>query len=177
MHKASTTEIDTHVRECATKLNDSALLAKLAMSDMHALDAQYHRKCLVALYNCMRQYSNQSNPNPSNDCTLSEQAVVLAELASYIEESALNDSMTSVFKLSDLAKLYAKRLNQLGFSTGKINSTRLKERLLTVLPELRSYPHGREILLAYEKDIGTLIHTACEKDHDSDAMVLAKVVK
>ena len=124
MHKASTTEIDTHVRECATKLNNSGLLAKLAMSDMH--DAQYHRKYLVALYNRMRQYSNQSNPNPSNVCTLSEQAVVLAELASYIEESAQNDSMTTVFKLSDLAKLYGKCLNQLGFSTGKVNSTRLK---------------------------------------------------
>ena len=43
LHKASTTDIDTHVRECATKLNDSGLLAKLAMSDMHALDALYHR--------------------------------------------------------------------------------------------------------------------------------------
>ena len=31
--------------------------------------------------------------------------------------------------------------------------------------------------MAYEKDIGTLIHTACEKDHDSDAMVLAKAAK
>ena len=174
MHKASTTEIDTHVRECAIKLNDSRLLAKLAMSDMHALDEQYYRKCFVALCNHMWQYSNQSNSNPSNICTWSEQAVVLAELASYVEESALNDSMTTVLKLLDLAKLYAKRLNQLGFSTGQVNSTRLKERLLTVL---RCYPHGQEILLAYEKDIGTLIHTACEKDHDSDAMVLAKVAK
>ena len=43
LHKASTIEIDTHVRGCATKLNDSRLLAKLRsyMSDMHALDAQY----------------------------------------------------------------------------------------------------------------------------------------
>ena len=31
-----------------TKFNDSGLLAKLAMSDMHALDAQYHRKCLIS---------------------------------------------------------------------------------------------------------------------------------
>ena len=147
------------------------------MSDMHALDAQYHQKCVVTLYNRMRHYSNQTNPNPSNVCTLSEQAVVLAELASYIEESAQNDSMTTVFKLSDLAKLFAERLNQLGFSTGKVNSTRLKERLLTVLPELRCYPHGRDILLVYEKDISTLIHSACEKDHDSDAMVLAKAAK
>ena len=34
LHKASTTDIDTHVRECATKLNDSGPLAKLAMSEM-----------------------------------------------------------------------------------------------------------------------------------------------
>ena len=103
----------------------------------------------IGPYNRMKQYSHQSNANPSSVCTLSEQALVLVELVSYIEESAQNDSMTTVFKFSDLAKLYAERLNQLGFSTGKVNSTRLKERLLTVLPELRSYLHGWEILLAY----------------------------
>ena len=69
-------------------------------------------------------------------------------------------------------------MNQLGFSTtGKVNSTRLKERLLSVLPELRCYSHGREILMAYEKDIGTLINFACEEDYDSVAMVLAKAAK
>ena len=113
----------------------------------------------------MQQHSNLSNPNPSNDCTLSVQAVALAKLASYIEGSAQNGSMASVFKLPDLTKLYAEGLHQLGFSSGKVNLTGLKERLLTVLPELRSYPHGRDILLAYEKDIGTLIHNAREKDH------------
>ena len=110
LHKASTTDIDTHVRESATKLNDSGLLATLAMSDMHALDAQYHRKCLVALYNHMRQYSNRSDTNPSHDRPLSVQAVALAEFTSYIEESAQNDSMTSVFELSDLTKLYVEYL-------------------------------------------------------------------
>ena len=123
----------------------------------------------------MQQYSNRSDTNPSHNRPLSVQAVALAELASYIEESAQNDNVTSVFKLSDLTKLYVERLNQLGFNiTGKVNSTRLKERLLTVLPELRLYPHGQEILLAYEKDIGSLINLACEEDHDSDAMVLTK---
>ena len=126
MHKARTTDIDTHVRECATKLNDSRLLAKLAMSDMHTLDAQHHRKCFVALYNCMRKFSSHGNVNASCDRSLSEQAVELAELALYIEESAHNESMkTSVFKLSDLVKLYTERLNQLGSSTtGKVNSTK-----------------------------------------------------
>ena len=62
-------------------------------------------------------------------------------------------------------------------TTGKVNSTRLKEILLAVLPELRLYPHGQEILLAYEKDIGFVINLVFEEDHDSDAMVLAKAAK
>ena len=66
---------------------------------MLALDAQYHRKCLVALYNRMRQYSNRNDTNPSHDHPLSVQAVVLAELASFIEKSAQNDSMTIRFQI------------------------------------------------------------------------------
>ena len=71
---------------------------------MHALVAQYHRKCLVVLYNHMQQYSSHSNINPGHDCALSEQAVALAELATYyIKELAQNNSMTSALAL--LAKL------------------------------------------------------------------------
>ena len=40
MHKASTKNIDSCVREYATKLCDTSLLAKLETSIMHALDAQ-----------------------------------------------------------------------------------------------------------------------------------------
>ena len=43
MHKTSSENVDSHVRKCATKLCDTSLLAKLATSDMHALDAQYHK--------------------------------------------------------------------------------------------------------------------------------------
>ena len=53
----------------------------------------------MVLYNHMQKYSSHSNINPGHDCALSEQAVALAELATYIEESAQNNSMTSVFKL------------------------------------------------------------------------------
>ena len=153
LHKASTKEIDAHVRECAIKLNDDSLLAKLAMSDMHALDAQYHRKCLVALYNRMRQHSSDNDCKSNHGKSTTVQAETLAELALYIEEAAQNEDMASVFKLSDLTKLYTERLNRLGHNTGsRVNSTRLKERLLAVLPELKAYANGREVLLAYEKD-------------------------
>ena len=87
MHKASTENIDSRVRECATKLCDTSLLAKLATSDMHALDAQYHRKCLIALYNRMRKHCKDDARFTGNN-SMSVEAVALAELVSYMEESA-----------------------------------------------------------------------------------------
>ena len=55
MHRASAKYIDSHFRECATKTTYyTSLLAKLATLDMHSLDAKYHRKCLIALYNHAR---------------------------------------------------------------------------------------------------------------------------
>jgi len=74
--------------------------------------------------------------------------------------------------------LHVEHLNQLGHGApSRVNSTRLKERLLAVLPELRVHANGREILLVYEKDIGALINGACEPNPDSDTMVLAKAAK
>ena len=44
---------------------------------------------------------------------MSFEAVALAELVSYMEESALDEDTVPVFKLSDLIKQYMDRLRQL----------------------------------------------------------------
>ena len=49
LHSASTLEIDRTVRECASLVNDSRLIGKLAPGDMVAIEAKYHAKCLVDL--------------------------------------------------------------------------------------------------------------------------------
>jgi len=54
LHNASTYDVDTKVRRCAIKLEDTALLAKLEPGNMIALEAKYHQKCLVNLYNKAR---------------------------------------------------------------------------------------------------------------------------
>ena len=41
-------------------------------------------------------------------------AVVLAELVTFIEESAREEDIAPVFKLADLNKLYTTRMEQLG---------------------------------------------------------------
>ena len=52
LRSAATDTITHRVRSCATLLQDTELLAKLAAgSDMVAIDGEYHPKCLAALYN------------------------------------------------------------------------------------------------------------------------------
>ena len=60
LHQASTYQIDHRVRESAELVEDSLLLARHNMRDMVALvvlDAQYHAKCLLDLYNRARKVS------------------------------------------------------------------------------------------------------------------------
>ena len=53
----------------------------------------------------MQQYSSHSNINPGHDCALSEQAVALAELATYISKNQHKTIQFSNY-VFDLAKLY-----------------------------------------------------------------------
>ena len=54
LHNASTYDIDSNIRRCTLELEDTSLLAKLAPGYMIALEAKYHGRCLVALYNKAR---------------------------------------------------------------------------------------------------------------------------
>ena len=43
--------VDARIRQCAIKLEDKLLLAKLSAGDLISQDVQYHPQCLVSLYN------------------------------------------------------------------------------------------------------------------------------
>ena len=80
----STKEIDAHVRECAIKLNDDSLLAKLAMSCRYAcIRCSIPPKSLVVLYNRMRQHSSDNNCKSNHGKSTTVQEETLAELALY----------------------------------------------------------------------------------------------
>jgi hypothetical protein len=49
--------------------------------------------------------------------------------------------------------------------------TRLKNKLLLKIPELKPFHKGREVLLVFEKDVGPALVSACDY---TDAMYLAK---
>ena len=111
----------------------------------------------------------------------SKVAIVLGELVSSMEShrnDSKNDSVASCFKLSELVKMYATRLQELGVELlTRVNSTRLKERILSMVPDIVAQGKGREVLLLFEKDVGDAIIKAKANDHDGDAIHLMRAVQ
>ena len=172
LHEAATLQIDKRVRACAVVLGDTELLAKLSPADMVALEAKYHTKCLVALYNRTRKAKAQGLKSTDQKEIIS--GIVFAELVMYIEEVSLDGDTAPVFKLADLAQLYNSRVEQLGLKSDvRVHTTRLKQRLLSQFPDMRAQKKGRDVLMVFEEDIGNALAKACELDNDNDAVHLA----
>ena len=81
------------------------------MTDMVALEAKYHTKCLLDLYNHARKVQTAQQRISSKDDEIS--GIVFAELVMYTEEACLAAKTAPVFKLTDMAKLYMSRMKQL----------------------------------------------------------------
>ncbi|MES9880446.1 MAG: hypothetical protein ABW185_06135, partial [Sedimenticola sp.] len=173
LREASTFDIDLRVRECAHELQDTQLLAKLAPGDMIALEAKYHAKCIVALYNKASRAATNSDSDAA-DANL--HGIAFAQLVAYMEEFRNEEDTAPVFELAGLVDMYTTRLKQLGARVNaRIHSTRLKLRLLTVFPDLTSHTEGRGVLLTFDQHLGGALRKAC--DHDSEALHLARAAQ
>ena len=56
----------------------------------------------------------------------------------------------------------------------RVNSHHLKNRLLGLCLEIRSFNQGRDCYIAFDEDIGDILKDAKERNYDDDAVVLAK---
>ena len=83
-----------------------------------------------------------------------------------------SDKDPTVFRLADIVHLYAQCQEQLGVDAPIVNSTRLMEKLLSEIPELEAHKQGRDVLLAFHKDVGFILSEA--SDHYSEAIILGK---
>ena len=79
---------------------------------MVALDAMYHTQCLSKLYKRAARVKNQIVIPTDNDSIC--QSIALAELVSFLEEFRSDSDDNPVFKLSELSRMYASRLEQMG---------------------------------------------------------------
>ncbi|CAB1444144.1 unnamed protein product [Pleuronectes platessa] len=99
--------------------------------------------------------------------------IAFSELVTYIIEkkSASESSAPSVSRLAGLSMLYRQRLEQLGIDSPDVHATRLKDQLLQHIPDLQAEHHGRDILLAFKKDVGSIL---AEASKYGEAVHLAK---
>jgi len=140
---------------------------------MVASEAKYHKKCLLALYNCARKVQTSQQQTGSKDDELS--AIVFMELVMHIKEACMEASTVPVFKLPDMAQLYMSRMQQLGIISDKRMYT--TQRLLAHFPDMRARSKGRDVMLVFEKDIGAALDKVCELDSDSDTIHLVRAAQ
>ena len=103
-------------------------------------------------------------------------SIALAELISEIQNAKTEEPHTTVFKLLDLRKEFCKRLKLQGITAEnpEIHSTRLKEKLIEAIPGLIAHIKGREVLLAFEEDIASLISHALPGENNNNALCLER---
>lgn len=167
-----TMELDKRLNECARTLNDGRLLAILSAGDAVAQELQYHRSCLTKLYNRKRSYLAKEEHLEDEDRNLYPQ--VFSELLVYIIETKTSSTDPTVFRLAELASLYRQRLIQLGVENPTVNSTRLKDQLLSEIPELEAHKKGRDVLLAFTEDVGSVLLTPM---YYTEAIIMTKAAK
>ena len=64
--------------------------------------------------------------------------------------------------------MYKTRLEQLVADVeGWMHTLKLKERLLSVLPDFQAHSQGKCIILTFDEDIGSVLRKACNIDDDS----------
>ena len=157
------------MRQCALKLQDEALLAKLSAGHLIAQEAKYHAHCLASFYNKARDMkAEEANADNVNH------GIAFAGLVSYIDEVLMDSLVAPVFKLSDLVNLYSTRLKQLGeHTTGRVHSTKLNNRILSYLPDMTAHKQGRYVVLVMGslcvKMVLVMLRKACEHDADNEA--------
>ena len=177
LREVTTLGLDSRVRKCAHDLQDECLLAKLSSKDMVAQEAKYHPKCLVALYNKAANVKTKDLDQHDRSDKLCK-GIALAELLAYLDEARMDEDVAPVFKLSDLVKLYASRLKELGVEQhARPHSTELKNRILAQNPNLKANREGRDILLCFDCDMGPALPNVCDDDCDSEAICLARAAK
>lgn len=170
LRKAATLGLDKKVRDCAQALGDKHLLSKLSAGDMIAVDAVYHCACLTRLY---RKAEMVGCDMAESHKTRVMRAHVLNELIDFIED---HRSSGKTLAMADLTSLYDDRLVVLGFPEVKCNTTRLRQEIERIIPDIRAVQVNRCWSLVFDNDLSKAVGDM--KDNiSSEVSILHKAAK
>lgn len=166
LRRASTLGLDEKVRNCAITCGDKALIARLSGGDLIAGDAVYHLNCLVKLYRKCETVKNDIDGN-DNLTNKTAKAQAFRDLVEYVESHRESD--IPFFQMSELCNLYSSRLVSLGLDC-YVHSTRLRESLLSAIPDLREVKRGigKTVDLTFEKNLTAALDLLAEQSISDD---------
>ena len=106
------------------------------------------------------------------------EGIALAEPIAYMKDTHIESDAAPVFRLAELARLYKTRQKLIGADvSNRFNNTHLKTRILAHQQDRQAYREGRNVLLAFSKDVGAASRQAYERDFDDEAWILSKAAK
>ncbi|KAK3926446.1 BRISC and BRCA1-A complex member 2, partial [Frankliniella fusca] len=176
LHLCQTKEVEERIIKCANDLGNSELLSQIfTYGDLIAEEAKYHTACLVKLYNSARRvYCSTKEDMDEMLC----ESMAFADLISYLSMKLI-ESVQTVFVVADLVRFYSARLaNPLGVENDDVpvvHSTRLREKILARMPELREQKAGRDIVLVHCK--ANVLLVLEREDQDDNANGFLRFVK
>ena len=86
LHRVKTFARDVNIREAATQMDDTKVLAKLSEGDMMTREACYHKSCMDRFANRYRSFvSKEAKANRKSQ--QNHESIALAETMIYIEET------------------------------------------------------------------------------------------
>ena len=110
LHEVRTLGADENIRQMASELHDTELMARMEGGNLITLDAKYHRECLTTLQNRYRSLLRQHEKDSSGSAEEVMKARALAELFTHVENCV--EDGTFHFKFSVLHQLYEKSPSQ-----------------------------------------------------------------
>ena len=104
-------------------------------------------------------------------------SLAFPQLLLHIEECKENEDV-KIFKLASLCKTYDELLQQLGeTNAGRIHSTRLKEKILANMPDMKAHADGHNVFLSFDVDIARILQVEMAIDCDEEAAALSLASK
>ena len=166
MRQMMTKQLDSRLREYAKVLEDDQLITRLSAADLIAQEAKYHDRCALNLFNEAKARLRKDHGH-SELCHSLWHSLAFAELLDYTEDGR-GDPECPPFKLSDLTLLLKHRLTKLGASDTYVHSTKLKEKIMWKIPDIRCFKQGKFVCFVFDVQVSALIFGKLDNNEQED---------
>ena len=141
---------------------------------MPAIEAKYRPSCLCKLYS-RAAYLQRSGSNINEHAVTYE--TVLSETIDFTRKELKKSETAPVFMLSELKQMFISAYYRYTVTNIELHSTRMKEQLLSWIPDLQAHKRGKKIVLTPDDVATETILAAFSYSGGQNGLHLVQTVK